>query len=303
MKKLLDLGSDELINEIKESFLQEEIYYYFKRNNTIKNIRNYHVLYNACKRAGIEFLYFNEINNEIHFRTPDGLHVFTNPYFGVFLEIFCDGQYACVKEFIEKDFIVLDVGANRGYSSLYFASEEKCKHVFSFEPVKGTYSILEKNISLNPVPGKKINAFNFGLGRRNETQTFKTHKEYDAICSSSISFINSFLNEQRKSELVDEEVQIRKAGEVVNEVLLSSGEFQKYQRFLKIDIEGAEYELLEELKESNTLKDFSIIVGECHMGMERILSTVKDDFSLAFLSTIPMNGLFCFVLKNNNNCQ
>ncbi len=46
-------------------------------------------------------------------------------------------------------FIFLDIGANQGLYSLISARNQQCRHVWAFEPVKNTYSILRKNITLN----------------------------------------------------------------------------------------------------------------------------------------------------------
>jgi hypothetical protein len=67
---------------------------------------------------------------------------------------------------------------------------------------------------------------------------------------------------------------------------------------MKIDIEGAEYKVLAELKAANLLRTFALIFGECHMGIEGILAIAQDDFGLRHLAKEPVNGLFSFVLVN-----
>jgi hypothetical protein len=46
-------------------------------------------------------------------------------------------------------------------------------------------------------------------------------------------------------------------------------------RVLKIDVEGAEYDILEDLTASGRL-DFDVIVAEAHLGLERFLALVPD---------------------------
>lgn len=58
---------------------------------------------------------------------------------------------------------VLDIGANIGNHSLYFALEAGARKVVSFEPVPMTFSILEENITLNHLEGR-VELNNCGLG-------------------------------------------------------------------------------------------------------------------------------------------
>lgn len=55
--------------------------------------------------------------------------------------------------------VLIDVGANCGYFSTRYAAQ--CKKVFSFEPVKGTFSLLKGNIKRNGI--RNAAPFNLGL--------------------------------------------------------------------------------------------------------------------------------------------
>ena len=62
-----------------------------------------------------------------------------------------------------KNGIVLDIGANIGNHSLFFALECGAKKVFAFEPVKYIFGILSKNIEINLLD-KVITPYNMGVG-------------------------------------------------------------------------------------------------------------------------------------------
>lgn len=57
---------------------------------------------------------------------------------------------------------IIDIGANIGWYSLYFAKNYPSVKVFSFEPIPSSYAYLQRNIALNGV-GDRVTAFNYGL--------------------------------------------------------------------------------------------------------------------------------------------
>lgn len=62
---------------------------------------------------------------------------------------------------------VFDVGANIGQSALKYSEVFPAAEIYSFEPVKGTYSKLFLNTKGNP----RIHTFNVGMGK--EKGSFK----------------------------------------------------------------------------------------------------------------------------------
>ena len=298
MKKLLVKIINRITLKVYDLVSSETINSFFKGNYLVQKIPYYKSLYAACRMAEIEFLYFNELNDQIHFRTKDGLRVITDQGFWIFIEVLCDKRYIFYQDFIQGDYIVFDVGANRGYASLFFALDDRCKQVYSFEPCLHSYAFMKSNIGLNPDQGSKISPFNFGLSDKAEKPLFQTHPKHDWINTENNQFLESYIDLKRKSELVSEKVELRKASDAFDDIFNKEPHLQKLHKFLKIDIEGAEYKVLAELKDSNILKIFSIIYGECHMGIEGILSIVADDFELKHLAKQPVDGLYSFLSIN-----
>ena len=68
-----------------------------------------------------------------------------------------------IKSRIKPNAVIIDIGANIGNHSIFFAKECRAKSVFSFEPVLTTFKTLEKNIEINEVKDI-ISPFNFGIG-------------------------------------------------------------------------------------------------------------------------------------------
>lgn len=48
-----------------------------------------------------------------------------------------------------KDFVFVDIGANQGLYSLIAAQNPKCRHIIAFEPVPATHARLAANVALN----------------------------------------------------------------------------------------------------------------------------------------------------------
>lgn len=60
---------------------------------------------------------------------------------------------------------VLDIGANIGNHTLYYALECKANHIYAFEPIAETYQILCKNICLNQLENK-VSTLNAAVGEK-----------------------------------------------------------------------------------------------------------------------------------------
>jgi FkbM family methyltransferase len=65
---------------------------------------------------------------------------------GVFDQIFIEAEYACLNELVDIRLIV-DLGANVGYSSAYFLSHFPEAQVIAVEPDPTNFALLERNMS------------------------------------------------------------------------------------------------------------------------------------------------------------
>src|ERR1022692_1706817 len=149
-KKLARQITASIAWQVSERLSRDEIDFYFKRNLPVQKIPSHRSLYIACRMAEMKFLYFNELNDEIHFQTKEGLRVITDQYFWIFIEVLCDRRYTFYRDFTQREYVIFDVGANRGYASMFFALDDKCRNVFSFEPCKKAYEFFGRHMSLNP---------------------------------------------------------------------------------------------------------------------------------------------------------
>lgn len=137
------------------------------------------------------------------------------------------------------DSIVFDLGGYEGeWSSNIFSMY--CPTIYVFEPVKKFFTEIKSRFSQNP----KIKVFNFGLSKVDEKISINIDKD------SSSAFKKTTGNE--------ETMQLKKASAFI----LENG--IKKIDLMKINIEGGEYDLLEDLIAENIVRNIENIQVQFH---------------------------------------
>jgi len=177
--------------------------------------------------------------------------------------------------------IVVDIGANIGDSSIYFALN-RAKHVIALEPYPSTFNLAVQNIKVNNL-NDKITILNSGYGKASE-KVKVDEKMRDTLGKILISS-----NEGKEVRLYSLEMLIN--------------EFDIKEAVLKMDCEGCEYTILNE--DDVVLKKFKRIVLEFHYGYKNIESKLKHaGFSTEVLSIQKSRGdepsLKSMALKNKD---
>ena len=137
----------------------------------------------SARQEGIIFSHFTydpqNYNYSIYFSFPNGINLLVVDNLWVFNEIFLQQNYKAV-DFYNKfdDFIVIDVGMNQAFATLYFAQLDNCKKVYGYEMMPDTYEIALKNIKLNPQLSHKIEAYNYGMSNQEKTEEIKVHPKW-----------------------------------------------------------------------------------------------------------------------------
>jgi len=125
---------------------------------------------------------------------------------------------------IKKNDIVIDIGAHIGTFTVYAAMKAKGGTVFSFEPEKENFKLLKQNIILNNL--KNIKAFNLGVcGIKGKTKLY---------LNNSNDAGHSIYQKTGKYEIVNC---------TTLRGIFDANKIEKCD-FLKIDCEGAEFEIL-----------------------------------------------------------
>lgn len=159
-----------------------------------------------------------------------------------------EGSYENEHVEIEKNDIILDLGANIGMFSCVAAS--KGKKVFAFEPTPQTVSDLKKNANLYD---------NFYI---EEYAVSDTNGECEFFVNDmSTENVNSGANTMRKERMAGKEnVQTIKVKMISIDSFVEKNHLEKVD-FIKADIEGAERYMLEGAKE--TLKKYAPKLSLC----------------------------------------
>lgn len=170
------------------------------------------------------------------------------PYFeGLFTEIFFKETYYFPET--NEHISAIDCGANIGMSLLYIKICAPRAHVLCFEPNPAARAVLEKNIEANKW-GDDVIVFPYALGKeKGEVDFFVDDKTATSSGGSTVHFKKN-KNQGLNTYTVDVDVLSHYIDTDID--------------FLKIDIEGNEFDVLEELAAQNKLRHVDMIQLEYH---------------------------------------
>ena len=137
-----------------------------------------------------------------------------------------------IEEYAKKNFdikssdTVIDIGAHIGLFTLYASQNCKNGNIYSYEPVKENFNVLKENITINNLKNVKI--FNLAVSKSNSTIKLFMNNDESGHSMFSKSSENIIVNSTSLMKIFDEN-NIKKCN------------------FLKLDCEGAEYEIIKNL--------------------------------------------------------
>lgn len=168
--------------------------------------------------------------DHVTFTTKDGVTMMCDPEDKrtVPLEILNFGDYEMIemrmiRKFLNKDSIIIDIGANIGWYSLNLSKYIPHGRIIAFEPIPGIFKHLKKNIELNNIVN--VEAQNFGLSNKTGVLEFY----YDPKFTAATSLRNLHENEKLKK--------IRCRVRRLDDFILQA---TPRIDFIKCDVEGAE---------------------------------------------------------------
>ena len=224
----------------------KDIQYHVKNidsDNTLKDIRkvitkkysneNY---MHFCKLGGIDFKFYDFIFSGVTEYMPNEID---------------DYNFDSI-DFKDGD-VVIDIGGNIGTVSIYLAKKYPFLKIYAFEPVKQNYENFLKNIELNNINKDIIKVFNLAI----------TKDRRDVILTSPFnnSGASNIYNNFRGSGniILNNDISIKS---ITFDDIFSNNNISKC-KLLKIDCEGAEYEILYSANVEN-LKNCEYMRAEFH---------------------------------------
>ena len=167
------------------------------------------------------------------------------------------------KEYLFPTFepkIVFDVGANIGVTAVILANIYPKARIYSFEPVKENFDLLKENVVHYP----NVAPLHMGLGDKTETRTI-----YASEDNANLGGFSTFIKNDRDIHL-EQDINIIDVAKFCEKAGTPD--------LIKIDVEGAEYEILSAIPDLQRVK---WITGELHgINDYSLLGRLERDFRL-----------------------
>lgn len=167
-------------------------------------------------------------------------------FFGVLSEIFFRRLYAFRAETITT---IIDAGANIGVSAVYFKWRYPHARITCFEPNPEAFAFLQKNIAQNNL--RDIRTLPYALGNTNGDTTLFTDHSVKASTSASTTQRPGY--SEKKSPALS--VPMRRLSDFIDAPV----------DLLKMDIEGAEGDVLHNLEETKKISLVRMMILEYHL--------------------------------------
>ena len=209
------------------------------------------------------------------------IYVESSDEFFILNEVFVENEYNFLTN---SGSIVIDIGANVGISSLFFSKLNYVEKIYAFEPVKETFEQAQYNLGLNGKIHKVEWIKNIGLGKEDYKDTFKYNKNSKGkVGVRSKSSLNSDIT-------VETEVQICDASSEISKIL---NDIKTKKIILKIDCEGAEYEIIDNIFKSGVINQVDIIILEWHDKGPQLIEKILLDsrFEVFSKNICPISGI------------
>jgi len=231
-----------------------------------------------CKRAvlgTLAALYLRRLFGNVHTPTECSILNFQVSTFSLdaltflYREIFVELEYYF--ETTKKHPYVIDCGSNIGVSILFFKTIYPEAKIVGFEPATDSFKLLKRNIEINGLTDVTIHPF--ALGENEGRVKFFMEERPGGFVAST--------DRRRASE----------REETVEQVCLSNY-IDRPVDLLKLDVEGAEREVLNDLVRNGCLEKVNQMIIEYHHHLDED----EDHFS-EFLEHLEHNG-FGYLLRS-----
>jgi FkbM family methyltransferase len=143
------------------------------------------------------------------------------------IEIFLREDYGEMPD----DAVIVDLGANIGVFTVYATTTARNATVYAYEPLQDFYNLMRENVRLNERGGTTVRCFNFAVAGQSETRTL-------FVKGTDFYFPTLVGKETGNGQQETIEVKCTTLRDI-----MESNHLEQID-MLKMDCEGAEYEIL-----------------------------------------------------------
>lgn len=184
----------------------------------------------------------------------------------------------------KKD-IVIDIGMNIGDATIYFLGKEKVQKVYGYEPFKETYNAACENLKEYLKDHNRLEVFQFGLSNENIIREINYNVDMSCGQSTIPETRDRVYEFYEKNKLISVEneikeyIQVRKASEIIGTII---DKHTEENIVLKIDCEGEEYVIFQELFDNNWLGKIDFIMLEWHYKGKELLLDILEQTGFSY---------------------
>lgn len=267
-------NSNEAVVSMGESAIKHIKEYFIQQNDEIS-----YEEYCKDKKNLDKFLVNITLSTGNKFKTYKKLSSLEDSFF----EYYCNLQNSFNFKIYKND-LIIDVGAHHGIISIGCA--QKGAKVISYEPNPINFDILNRNIYQNN--DLNITAYEYAVSNRNETLIFNFGK-------TSTTGALKELDRDWKRTITDIEVKAVN----LNNILDNHDKI----KLLKLDCEGAEYDILNSLSQDNInkLEYFYIEVHPIEKYKPKEIEPILDKLGFIYRSKYVKHGCYEYFCKKEDN--
>ncbi|GAA0529341.1 FkbM family methyltransferase [Chitinophaga japonensis] len=202
-----------------------------KYANLIRNISNWHLYFSRKFNVPYNKLVFHIRNKGISFTTP------AKSLYLVFKEIFLADVYNMdqLAAALPEHPVVIDIGGNAGYFSLFLLSRKKQARIYAYEAIAANCALFARHLDMNP-PLKSMVQLHHKAVTGSPQATVTLHLETPEENSVTASVYNDFTKDNTYTAKVP--------CISLSEILFSNNLVKV--DLVKVDCEGSEYPIIYE---------------------------------------------------------
>jgi FkbM family methyltransferase len=212
-------------------------------------------------------------------------------------EIYLDGIYNFD---LSGPLLIVDIGMNVAYASLYFADRHPDSIICGYEPFGPTFACALANIQLNPFLERRIRMQPFGLSDCDRT----VRLPYSSKWRGSVGLYGVYPG----TAILTDRLEDCHLKDVAVELEKLVHEFPGRRIVLKVDCEGSEYSIIDRLSDVGLLRKIDLMMIECHrraqhhdpVGLAQFLA--KQGFAFVHLRPNALDISMLYVTRTPVQC-